>query len=383
MSVAEFSSVARLPSIGGVPAGSYITIDDATEAQFETYIPGIQPRWLDQLGGSPPSGSILGPRPQPDVLPHLVVFLTDGDPTTTIRTDRVTPEEYTTKVPLTETGNNAEAYTNVDSSTAVTPAIPNANALKAEGSHILALGVGAALQNQTSVDRLIQVSGPERVHRDGRVRHLHHRRVPRGGFRGPSRKPLRNAAFELCAPSVSVRRVYDPTPDPDTLDDAVPGVGWTLTGTVTAPDPGTFDWVLPVGATGDHSPRRSPTPPGSPPSSGPPTNPDGDSTIVVSEDLAANPPDPPGGDFVEHPRGDGVHVPHPRHRRRPARHRGGRRRRLHAVVPPESIVTCQLVNIVEPAPSIDIEKFTNGADADDPTGPFIPLGDPDRVDVRE
>ncbi len=111
---------------------------------------------------------------------------------------------------------------------------------------------------------------------------------------------LRNAAFELCAPSVSVRKLYDPTSDSDTLEDAVPGVGWTLTGTVTAPAPGTFDWVLAVGATGPTA-EPSPMPPGSPRSNGHSTNPNGDSTIVVSEDSAANPPDPPGGEFINLP----------------------------------------------------------------------------------
>ncbi len=34
---------------------------------------------------------------------------------------------------------------------------------------------------------------------------------------------LRNAAFQLCAPSVTVRKLYDQTPDPDTLEDRLPG----------------------------------------------------------------------------------------------------------------------------------------------------------------
>ena len=43
-------------------------------------------------------------------------------------------------------------------------------------------------------------------------------------------------------------------------------------------------------------------------------------------------------------------------------------------IPPEAIVTCRLVNVATPAPGIDIEKFTNGADADTGTGPFIAVG---------
>ncbi|HEY8339638.1 MAG TPA: hypothetical protein VIK95_07200 [Egibacteraceae bacterium] len=44
-------------------------------------------------------------------------------------------------------------------------------------------------------------------------------------------------------------------------------------------------------------------------------------------------------------------------------------------IPPEAIVTCDLVNRLEPQPAIDLEKATNGADADDPPGPFVPIGD--------
>ena len=35
-----------------------------------------------------------------------------------------------------------------------------------------------------------------------------------------------------------------------------------------------------------------------------------------------------------------------------------------------------MVNRVAPAPSIEIEKSTNGDDADTAPGPFIPVGDP-------
>jgi Mg-chelatase subunit ChlD len=157
MSVVQFSTVATLPSIGGAAAGTYVTIDNTTEGDFEDYIDGYDPdgwtNWEDALR----VGRYFAPRPSA-VIPHLVVFLTDGDPTASIRIDRVTQQEYETKVPLnSSSGSAGEVWTNQNSGVAVTPAIPNANALKAEGSHMLALGVGAALQNQASVDRLILV----------------------------------------------------------------------------------------------------------------------------------------------------------------------------------------------------------------------------------
>jgi von Willebrand factor type A domain len=123
MAVAEFSSVARLPSIGGLPPGTYITIDDDTQADFNSYIAGYKPdgwtNWEDALR----VGRHLAPRPDPDI-PHMVVFLTDGDPTATIRIDQMTGNEYTTKVPLSDN----EVKTDVSSNTALPPAIPNATA---------------------------------------------------------------------------------------------------------------------------------------------------------------------------------------------------------------------------------------------------------------
>ena len=69
----------------------------------------------------------------------LVVFITDGDPTTT----------------------NAAGGAQIPSGTAVLPAITQANIVKGQGSHILAVGVGAALSGDPgSINRLKQVSGP-------------------------------------------------------------------------------------------------------------------------------------------------------------------------------------------------------------------------------
>ena len=47
-----------------------------------------------------------------------------------------------------------------------------------------------------------------------------------------------------------------------------------------------------------------------------------------------------------------------------------------ATVPEESIVTCTMVNEALPTPAVVIEKDTNGVDADEAPGPFVPVGDP-------
>lgn len=72
----------------------------------------------------------------------LVVFITDGDPTA-----------------MNAPGGGIQ--TNVPSDTAVIPAITQANAVKTQGSHILGVGVGSAMNHVTSLNRLIQVAGPD------------------------------------------------------------------------------------------------------------------------------------------------------------------------------------------------------------------------------
>ncbi len=297
------------------------------------------------------------------------MFLTDGDPTAAINNNNVTMDEYLTKVPLAE----SEVRSNISESSALTPAIPNANGIKAEDSHILALGVGEALQNQASVNRLIQVSGPDVFNGTGEFDIATDDVFLEADF-DELEDALRNAAFQLCAPSVTVRKLYDQTPDPDTLDDLLPGVGWTLTGTVTAPAPGTFDWVLPTGATGDTAETVTDGA-GFATFQWTPTNPDGDSTIVVSEDSPANPPDPPGGTFINLPEETECSFRTPDTDDAPLDIEVDPAGGFTAVVPPDSIVTCEIVNIATPEPALDLEKFINGVDADLPTGPLLELGD--------
>ncbi len=376
MSTIEFSTVARLPSIGGVAAGEYITIDDSTLPDFEDYIanrynPNSKTNWEDALR----VGRYFAPRPD-FAIPHLVVFITDGDPTQVIRNDRVTPTEYRTKVPLDD---NETTDSNGDAG--ARPAVPNANALKAAGSHILAIGVGSALQNDDSVDRLVSVSGPNIFDGTGDF-DISTTDVYLEADFDELADALRDAAFQLCAPSVTVRKLYDPTPDPDSLDDAVPGVGWTMTGTVlSVPAPNLFDWVLPSDQAGAATAPDSVT--GVTDGAGfvtfqwTPLNPDGNSGFQLTEVSAANPPDPPGGGYSNVPSQTRCSYRTPDTPDTPLTigtidPDGG----FTIDIPPESIVTCTLVNIADPAPGIEIEKSTNGTDADFAPGPVIPVGDP-------
>ena len=364
VAVSEFGTQARLP-LAGAAQRSYTTVTDASIADvFEPYI---------QTGYNPPPiGSntqytnwedafriarFFLPRPSADI-PHLVVLLTDGDPTAVIREDRVTDEEYRTKVPL----DNTEIQTGVNSDVALQPAIPNANGVKAQDSKILAVGVGAALANPASLGRLIQVSGPDVAPDDGPF-DIATTDVFREEDFAELETALREAAFQLCAPSVNVAKLVDENPDP-AVEDLVPGAGWTMTADV---DPEPSNWVLPPGATGSTATSAASA--------------DGfanfqwttdtptDTAITVSEAsqpgyvydpsvttctyITPDAPTPaPLPDFAV--TADG----------------------FSGTVPAEAIVTCEIVNRLVAEPAIDLEKATNGADADEPPGPFIPIGTP-------
>jgi hypothetical protein len=301
MAIVEFSTVARLPSVGGVPGGTYVTIDDSTLPDFQDYIdddydPDDRTNWEDALR----VGRYFAPRPDP-VIPHLVVFITDGDPTAVIDNRDVTSSEYRNKVPLSESETSS-----ADGNAGSKPAIPNANALKSSGSHILAIGVGSALQNNSSRQRLIQVSDDD-VYDGSGVFDIATDDVYLEEDFANLEDALRDAAFQLCAPSVTIRKLYDPTPDPDSLGDALPGVGWEMVGTVVSvPAPGSFEWVLPASASGPATAPDSATAvtdgAGFVTFQWTPTNPDGNSQFQLTEDTPNNPPDPPGGAYLNVPR---------------------------------------------------------------------------------
>ena len=318
-------------------------------------------------------GRYMAPRPSAEI-PHLVVFITDGDPTAVIKNSQVTATEYRTKVPL-----SSNEVSDASGNAGATPAISNANAEKAVGSHILALGVGSALQNSQSRQRLISVSGPNVFSGTGTFDIATHDVYLEEDF-SELEEALGNAAFQLCAPSVSIRKLYDPTPDPNSLDDAVPGVGWEMEGTVES---GARTEHVPMGsahcdngAPGRQTPRPgSRMGPGSSPSSGHRPIPTGTrcsrsartaSAIHLIHLVAATPtcPEETECSFRTPDLDD---RPLPLDDLNPA---GG----FTITIPPEAIVTCRIVNLADPAPAIEIEKATNGVDADDGFGPLIPEG---------
>ena len=153
----------------------------------------------------------------------LVVFITDGDPTA-----RNNPP-----------GNPITGLTEGDV-TAMRPAAAEADFVKEQGSHVFAVGVGAAVTRPTSARRLTAISGFDQF--------------PGVDFSKADytlvenfdnlEAALRAIATELCQASVTVTKVVDEgdgkyRPDP----------GWKFTATVST-DPGDFTWVQPSTGTG-------------------------------------------------------------------------------------------------------------------------------------
>ena len=366
MAVAEFSKVARLPAIGSFAPGAYITITDQTKADLDAYVdtqytPGGNTNWEDGLRMGR-SGSAFAPRPDFTV-PHLTVFITDGDPTRVIRGGRVTAQEYLNKVPLddretSDQGKNA----------ASDAAIANANNLKSQDSHVLVVAVGNGVSSTSSLNRIIEISGPDVYPDSGNDFNISTDDVYRERDFSRLQEALRKAAFQLCSPSVTIEKVVDLTPDPGSLDDAVPGTGWVINGSVAAPGTGAFSWVLPVQQDPGTNPQPSTT------------NGSGFATFqwrpaseVGNSGFTAI--ETPQAGFINDPTQTACTFRTPDSPDAPLPLTSVSDGSFSTVIEPESIVTCKLVNLAEPAPAITLEKYTDGQDADTPTGPSIPRDD--------
>ena len=244
-------------------------------------------------------------------------------------------------------------------------AVSNANALKAQGSHILTVAVGNGLNNAQSLARIVDVSGPDVFSGTGTF-NIATDDVYRVPNFADLEAAMRQAAFQLCAPSITVRKLLDLTPDPNTPNDRVPGDGWDMTATAT-PTPAT--WVLPPTGTGNTATTTTDA-------SGFAqfqwtTTVPGNSTFQISEEDPGGVP--PG--FVNDPSATQCtfRTPeHPADQPLPVNATNGA---FSATVSDRAIATCQMVNRAPPRPQIDIQKSTNGADADDPPGPSIPVTD--------
>lgn len=166
----------------------------------------------------------------------LVVFVTDGDPTG--YDFRATGDPFRPPDVAVRTDRNATI-----SAETLDRSVTSANAVKAADARVLAIGVGNALQNAASVQRLTQMSGDD-VARSIADFDVETTDVALVADFNDLAAAVRSLVLDLCSPSLTVRKLAQ------TQDDAAysPAEGWDITTTPTVP--GGFAWVLPEGATG-------------------------------------------------------------------------------------------------------------------------------------
>ena len=365
IAVSEFSTVADLP-LSGAARNSYTVVTDATRASiFGPYIatgyrPSGSTNWEDGLR----MGRYFLDRPSAE-RPHLTVFITDGDPNEIIK-NSCQPTDYENKVPL--SANQVQSTS--DSNQAKDAAVPNANAIKGQGSHILAVAVGAGLNSAASLNRIIDVSGPD-VFSGAGTFDISTDDVYRVADFASSRRrcarPRSSCAHRRsrCA-STSTSR---PTRARTT---SFPRADWDMTATAS-PVPGE------VGAAGDRRRRDRDPDHGRERVRHVPVDDGGADELARRRSPRRTPPPSHQGSSTTPRRRPAWSAP----RTPQATGRSGTTtlNGFTTTVTHESIATCTMVNRVPPAPAIDIQKATNGSDADAPPGPAVPIGDPVDVDV--
>lgn len=197
---------------------------------------------LDQAGDSQP-------------LPiELVLYVTDGDPTAY---DFNQPGDPFDAGPPPDVGVNTDRGD--ASQHTMSRAIAEANLIKSGGARMLAVGVGSALDNSSSANRLVQIAGPQ-VARDGDLGGIDSiNDIDVALVRDFDRLAsfLRAVVSELCSPSLSIRKLAQ-TPE---SAEYLPAAGWDLTVSPSVTN-GSWGWILP-----DTDPAALPT-------CGNPTNPD-------------------------------------------------------------------------------------------------------------
>ena len=169
---------------------------------------------------------------------NLVVFITDGDPTAVTsngRSNGSMPEPFPgSDVKLIGTRGQFEKY-------ALYKAINASNGLKAGGNgpRVLAIGVGAALQNSGSQQRLKDISGPD-VYTGVGDFDLNRDDVALVRSFDDLAQALRKVATELCSPSVTITKLAQSAGDAQYSA----AQGWDMTVLPTVPS-GTYTWTQP------------------------------------------------------------------------------------------------------------------------------------------
>jgi uncharacterized repeat protein (TIGR01451 family) len=166
--------------------------------------------------------------------PELVLYVTDGDPTAYDFNHAGDP--FTSKDVAVNTNRGAADALTLDR------AIEEANRIKNQGSRMLAVGVGEALDNPDSANRLTQIAGPQVV-RDADLANLDSLNDVDVALVTNFKQLaafMRGVVIQLCSPSLTIQKLAQ------TADSSAytPARNWDMTVTPTVPG-GTFRWLLP------------------------------------------------------------------------------------------------------------------------------------------
>ena len=168
--------------------------------------------------------------------PEMVLFVTDGDPTAF---DFNQAGDPFSAGPPPDVAYGTDGSSEARDVT-LGRAVEEANQIKAT-TRILAVGVGNALGNDASINRLVAVSG-DQVVRDadlGTIDSLNDVDVALVTDFEDLAQFLRGVVLQLCSPSLTIRKLAQSAGN----DTYQPTAGWSMT---VAPEvPGGFDWILP------------------------------------------------------------------------------------------------------------------------------------------
>ncbi len=255
--VTQFGTVAGVlaPTTGvdDVSLGPGGALRDALEGYYNPQPP--IPPGVTVFEGSPPKPAsgrlnqytnwdqgLRTARESPAANPELVVFLTDGDPTAYDLDQPGDPGSPAGPDVLRGSSSTGEFLTR---------AVEEADALKSDGVRVLTVGVGAALQKQASVDRLIDISGPQVVGDSSfadtplsEVDSINEIDVALVTDFADLAELLRGIVLELCSPSLTITKLSQ-SPDDASFQ---PAQGWDITVEPFSPaasNSRSYDWVLP------------------------------------------------------------------------------------------------------------------------------------------
>jgi uncharacterized repeat protein (TIGR01451 family) len=262
VSIVDFSTRAQRPV-------DYTTVTDETMASvFNPYInngydPGGWTNWEDAFHEVKVANDD-GP------VADLVVFMTDGDPTAR----------------NTNSGGVVDELTEGEVE-AMRRAQKEADLVKGQGSHVLAMGVGAAVTKETSARRLTAVSGFDKWPTPGvTFEEADYTLVEDFDELAAA---LRQIAIALCESSVTITKLVDEGNGAGYQ----PAAGWTFNATVST-SPGGYEWVKPPPPPDDGPRSQSTNADGVATFQWAPDNSQDTSTVTISEDLK------PGYEFVDY-----------------------------------------------------------------------------------